>query len=109
MRIWDNWPVILVRQGVRLLSDGRRSPVRVIGLDYDYWYEERRARGAIPAGTGPLPMGPTGFLYYVCFPEIGDSLVRFPRVDTEAFATAEEAVMEAGSLSRTLPPVIWDR
>jgi len=42
----------------------------------------------------PLPLGEGGFLYYVCFPEVGDSPTN-PRVDTEAFATPGEAITEA--------------
>jgi hypothetical protein len=99
-----------VKQGLRIQGDGQHMSVQIIGLDYDFWYEERQARGALPPGAEPLPLGPDGLLYYVCFREPGDRIVESPRVDTEAFATVEEATDEAESLvvGRAHPRVIWD-
>ena len=85
----------IIKQGMRVLNDGNRAPVRVVGFDYDFWYQERSTRSAV--SDEEVPLGEGGFLYYVCFPEIGDSLTN-PRVDTEAFATPDEAIIEAEAL-----------
>ncbi len=87
----------VIKQGVRVLNDGSRAPVRVIGLDYDFWYQERSTRSAVSDDETPLPLGEGGFFYYVCFPEVGDSLTN-QRVDTEAFPTPGEAITEAVAL-----------
>jgi hypothetical protein len=91
-------PMKCVKQGTRLLKDRTRTPVRIVGFDYDFWYKDRLSRGAVLEEESPLPLGEGGLLYYVCFPEVGDSLVTNPRVDTEAFATSEEAITEAEAL-----------
>jgi hypothetical protein len=87
-----------IKQGTRILKDGKQAPVRIAGLDYDFWHKGRLTRGAVSDEETPLPVGEGGLLYYVCFPEVGDSLVTNPRVDTEAFATPEEAIAEAEAL-----------
>jgi hypothetical protein len=87
----------VIKQGVWILDDGIRAPVRVIGLDYDFWYQERSTRNAVSDDETPLPLGEGGFLYYVYFPEVGDSLAN-QRVDTEAFPTPGEGITEAVAL-----------
>jgi hypothetical protein len=89
--------VKLVKQGMRSFHDGTRSAVRIVGFEYDFWYHERSLRDAVSDEETPLPVGEGGFLYYVCFPGVGDSLTN-ERVHTEAFATPDEAIIEAEAL-----------
>ncbi len=95
-----------VKQGLAQFADNLRMSVQILGFDHDFWFEEREARGLGPPEAGPLPLGEDGLLYYVCFREPGDSIVHDPRVDSEAFATAAQAVAEAEHLSDGR--ITWD-
>jgi hypothetical protein len=102
--------VKVVRQGTQV--GGRSRSVQIVGLDYDFWHEDRRTRGILREDERPLPLGDDGMLYYVVFREVGDeSLFRSVRVDTEGFATLEDAAAEAESLivNQRAPRVVWDK
>ena len=75
------------------------------------WYQDRLNKGTLREDETPLPPGDNGLLYHVVFPEMGDLLVSHPRVDTEAFATDQEATVEAESLvvGRLMPRVNRDK
>lgn len=49
---------------------GHDKPVRVIGLDYDYWYAVGEADERLEADEEPKPLGEEGLLYYPFFTEI---------------------------------------
>lgn len=56
---------VTVATGTWLYDDPVRLPVRIIGLDFDYWYGRGEADGDLGDDERPEPMGPDGLLYCV--------------------------------------------
>jgi hypothetical protein len=107
-QICDHGSVVtFVKQGLAHLGDSIHMPVQILGFDHDFWFRAREVRGGRPPGAKPLPLGPDGLLFYVCFREPGETIVDNPRVDTEAFATPAEAIAEAERLARAR--IVWDQ
>lgn len=83
----------VVRSGTWLYDGTLEQPVDVVALNFDWWHELASADGLLEEGETPLPLGPTGFLYYARFQHAGDSSAP-TSVDTPGHRTLA-AAMEA--------------
>lgn len=88
--------VRIVKSGRWLYDDSVYSPVDIVALDFDYWYEVARQEGMLEEGELPESSDRDGFLYYVRFREAGKTASP-TIVDSGACRTVEEAMSAAES------------
>ena len=83
-----------MRSGRWLYDGAAEQPVDIVGLDYDFWYEDGRADDRLEPGERPRPLGPDGLLYYVRFRRAGESDTP-TWVDSAGYSTIEQAMSAA--------------
>lgn len=94
----------IVRSGSWLYDNSARSPVDIVALDYDFWYEIGKADDQLESGEEPCPLGDGGHLYYVRFRNAG-SVAEPTWVDSQSHLTVKEAIATAQERSPT--PIEW--
>jgi hypothetical protein len=104
--VCDHLVVKVVKQGLSRSAGWPEIPVQVIGLGSDFWFQKMEPNGDSLASAERLSLDPDSLLYYVLFREPGASIVQSLRVDTETFATADEAIAEAQRLATDR--ITWD-
>jgi hypothetical protein len=57
----------IVQKGYWLYGSVAKTPVDVIAVDFDWWYDMAKEEETLELGEEPLAMGEEGFLYYVRF------------------------------------------
>ena len=99
----------IVKRGRQMQDGGHQGPTDIVGLDYDFWYAARLVAGDVEFGEDPLSPGDGGLLYYVRIRSAGESDAP-GWIDSEAYATVEEAMAKAESMAWTgiSPAVDWE-
>ena len=78
----------IAREGQWLYDDTVPTPVFIVRLDHDFWFEIGRTDGQLDAGEEPH-LNSEGVQYYVCF---RSSPTEHPGwVDSQGFDTVEAA------------------
>ncbi|UCH49850.1 MAG: hypothetical protein JSU95_08845 [Betaproteobacteria bacterium] len=91
---------IVALAGTWLYDGAVESPVFIIRLNRDYWFELAKAHGFLDEGEVPQ-LNEHGYLYYVRFGDEGES----PFSLSVGFMSCEEAVRWAESKSPS--PIRW--
>jgi len=90
-----------VRRGTWLYDNVLERSVRILRLNYDYWFDLAQTDGLLDDGE-EARLNEHGFLYYVRFGEDGES--PFPM--SEGFTSCEDAMRWAEN--RAPCPILWN-
>lgn len=86
-----------VADGLWIYDGVTETPVSVISLPFDYWYELAKADEHLDAGEEPEPLGPEGVLYYASF----------TGVDSPGYPTVLQA--KAAAQVKLKVAIVWKR
>ena len=84
----------IVPKGIRLYGGSVETPLYVVALDYDWYYNLAKEDGQLEPGELPSPLGPEGWLYYARFRNALQS-TEPTSPDSPGFATVHEAMQHA--------------
>lgn len=94
----------IVQTGFWLYDGDVETPVDIVALNSDWWYELAKANGQLDEGELPKDSDSDGFLYYARFRNAGH-LEEPTLVDSLGHTTSAEA-MEAAQ-EKVVGPITW--
>ena len=95
----------IVQTGFWLYDGDVKTPVDIVALDYDWWYELAKADGQLDDGELPKSPDADGFLYYARFRNAGQ-LEEPTWVDSFGHTTSAKA-MDAAQ-EKVVGPITWN-